>query len=71
VSEEIEKAVLDHALEHPCHGPLRVAQELILLGIEVSSGGVRRKQVTGITLSETRPEEADVDTLTNTRPAVA
>ncbi|MGB0697237.1 MAG: helix-turn-helix domain-containing protein, partial [Rhodospirillaceae bacterium] len=23
VSEEIEAAVLDHAMEHPCHGPVR------------------------------------------------
>ena len=28
VSAEIEAAVLDHALEHPCHGALRVEQEL-------------------------------------------
>jgi len=41
VSAEIEKAVLDHALEHPCHGPMRVAQQLMLQGIQVSSGGVR------------------------------
>jgi transposase InsO family protein len=41
VSEEVERAVLDHALEHPGHGPLRVAQELALKGIQVSSGGVR------------------------------
>ena len=41
VSEEIEKAVLDHALAHPCHGPLRVSQQLMLQGIQVSSGGVR------------------------------
>ena len=41
VSEEIEKAVLDHALAHPCHGALRVEQELRLQGIAVSSGGVR------------------------------
>lgn len=41
VSEEIEKAVLAHALDHPTHGPLRVAQELALQGIQVSSGGVR------------------------------
>ena len=41
VSEEIEKAVLDHALDHPCHGAARVAQELRLMGIQVSSGGVR------------------------------
>ena len=29
------------ALAHPCHGPVRVAQELMLRGIQVSSGGVR------------------------------
>lgn len=32
---------LDHALEHPSHGPLRVSHELTLKGIQVSSGGVR------------------------------
>jgi transposase InsO family protein len=41
VSAEIEQAVLDHALAHPCHGPMRVAQELVLRGLQVSSGGVR------------------------------
>ena len=41
VSEEVEKAVLDHAMDHPCHGALRVEQELRLKGIAVSSGGVR------------------------------
>jgi len=41
VDEEIEKAILNHALDHPTHGPLRVAQELQLKGIQVSSGGVR------------------------------
>ncbi|MEO1065761.1 MAG: IS481 family transposase [Pseudomonadota bacterium] len=41
VSEEVETAVLDHALAHPCHGALRVEQELRLKGIAVSSGGVR------------------------------
>lgn len=41
VSVEIEQAVLGHALQHPCHGPLRVAQELVLRGIQVSAGGVR------------------------------
>ena len=41
VSEEVEKAILDHSLDHPSHGPLRVAQELSLKGIQVSSGGVR------------------------------
>lgn len=41
VSPAIEKAILDHCLEHPGHGCLRVAQELALKGINVSSGGVR------------------------------
>lgn len=41
VSEEIEAAVLDHALDHPCHGTLREEQELRLKGLQVSSGGVR------------------------------
>lgn len=41
VSEEVEKAILDHAIEHPTHGPLRVSQELLLKGIQVSSSGVR------------------------------
>ena len=41
VSQEIEQAVLDHALDHPCHGALRVEQELRLKGLQVSSGGVR------------------------------
>lgn len=41
VSEEVEKAVLDHCLSFPTQGPLRVAQELALKGIQVSSGGVR------------------------------
>jgi transposase InsO family protein len=41
VTEEVETAILDHALVHPCHGALRVAQELMLKGVQVSSGGVR------------------------------
>lgn len=41
VAAEIEAAILDHALDHPCHGPTRVEQELRLKGIQVSSGGVR------------------------------
>jgi len=41
VAAEIEQAILDHALSHPCHGPMRVAQELVLRGLQVSSGGVR------------------------------
>ena len=41
VSEEVEKAVLEHALAHPTHGAQRVADELRLKGMQVSSGGVR------------------------------
>jgi transposase InsO family protein len=41
VAQEIETAILDHALEHPCHGATRVEQELRLKGLQVSSGGVR------------------------------
>jgi len=41
VSTEIEAAILEHALSHPCHGSTRVEQELRLRGIAVSSGGVR------------------------------
>ena len=41
VSQEVEAAVLDHALRFPTHGCLRVAQELALREINVSSGGVR------------------------------
>jgi transposase InsO family protein len=41
VSEEVEKAILDHSLENPTHGCQRVADELALKGIQVSSTGVR------------------------------
>ena len=41
VDEKIEKAILLHCLDHPSHGCLRVAQELSLKGVQVSSGGVR------------------------------
>ena len=41
VTAEIEAAILDHALAHPCHGATRVEQELRLKGLQVSSGGVR------------------------------
>lgn len=41
VSEEVEKAVLAYCIDHPTHGPLRVAQALSLQGVNVSSGGVR------------------------------
>ncbi len=41
VAPEIEQAILDYSLNRPTHGPLRVAQELALQGINVSAGGVR------------------------------
>ena len=41
VAAEIEEAILAHSLDHPAHGCLRVAQELALTGVNVSSGGVR------------------------------
>jgi transposase InsO family protein len=41
VAAEVEQAVLDHALAHPCHGALRVSNELALRSIQVSSTGVR------------------------------
>lgn len=41
VSAEIEQAVLDHALAQPCHGAVRVEQELRLKGVQVSAGGIR------------------------------
>ncbi len=41
VDAEVEEAILAHSLVHPTHGCLRVAQELSLQSIQVSSGGVR------------------------------
>jgi len=41
VDPAIEQAILAHSLENPTHGSLRVAQELALKEIQVSSGGVR------------------------------
>jgi transposase InsO family protein len=41
VAEEVEKGLLDHGLECPTHGAQRVADELLLKGIQVSGGGVR------------------------------
>jgi len=40
VSEDVEKALLEHCLEHPTHGAQRVADELLLKEVQVSSGGV-------------------------------
>lgn len=41
VSEEVEKAVLEHSLHYPTQGPVRVAQQLVLQNVQVSAGGVR------------------------------
>lgn len=41
VSDEVEKAILDHGMDFPTHGCLRVSQELALKGVSVSSMGVR------------------------------
>ena len=41
VAPPIEKAILAHALKHPTRGAQRVADELMLRGLQVSSGGVR------------------------------
>lgn len=41
VDKGVEKEILEYSLEHPTHGCLRVAQQLALQGIQVSSGGVR------------------------------
>jgi len=41
VSEEVEKTILEYSLLNPTHGCLKVAQQLNLQGVNVSSGGVR------------------------------
>lgn len=41
VEEAVEQAILDLCLQKPSCGPVRIAQELALRGIQVSSGGVR------------------------------
>ena len=41
VAPPIEKAIVAHALKHPTHGAQGVADELMLRGLQVSSGGVR------------------------------
>jgi hypothetical protein len=41
VSPEVEAAILDHSLNNPTHGCLRVAQELAMKGVTVSAMGVR------------------------------
>ncbi len=41
VTEEVERAVLEHCLAFATQGCLRVAQELALKGVQISSSGVR------------------------------
>ena len=41
VSEEVEQAIMEYSLHHPTEGCLRVAQQLGLQNVKVSSGGVR------------------------------
>lgn len=41
VDEEVEAAILEYCLKNPSHGPVRVANQLVLQGVQVSSGGVR------------------------------
>ncbi len=41
IAPEIEKKVLDYALEFPTHGQVRVENELKQKGIQISSGGIR------------------------------
>ena len=41
VDETVEAAILEYSLAQPTHGPLRVAQQLVLRGVQVSAGGVR------------------------------
>lgn len=41
VDEAVEQAILDYSLACPSHGPVRVANQLALKSINVSSGGVR------------------------------
>lgn len=41
VAPEIERAVVELALEQPALGPIRVAAELATRGLKISPGGVR------------------------------
>jgi len=41
VSEQLEKAVMDYALDEPTHGQVRVENELKKKGIVISAGGIR------------------------------
>ena len=36
VDEKVETAILDYCLDYPTHGPVRVANQLVLKGIQVS-----------------------------------
>ena len=47
VGEEVEKAILDYSLNQPTHGPLRVAQQLVLQNVQVSAGGSRPRGASG------------------------
>ena len=40
IAPETEQTILDYSLTSPANGPLRVAQELALQGVNVSIGGV-------------------------------
>jgi transposase InsO family protein len=41
VDETVEQAILEYCLACPGHGPVKVANQLMLKGVNVSSGGVR------------------------------
>lgn len=41
VDETTETAILAYCLKHPTHGPVRVANQLLLEGFQISSTGVR------------------------------
>jgi len=41
VDEATAERILAYSLEFPTRGPVRVAQQLVLQGVQVSSGGVR------------------------------
>ena len=53
-ASEVEEAILAHALAHPTHGAQRVADELMLRGVQVSSGGVRGVWIRGRSEDEAR-----------------
>lgn len=41
VSDEVEAKILEYSLEYPTQGQVRVANELMKLGVSVSPGGIR------------------------------